>query len=130
MKKAIAVSVVIFIVGMLSVAIVDNLLMLSSDINNHTWLSLVGRWRCFEKGYFEIEFKPDGTFMEYYHGIAKNSGVFRVSGKTILFIYDPSNCDHENEKDCTVHLGFDYSAGALILKTDNSRTVYKRVKDQ
>jgi hypothetical protein len=130
MKKAIAVSVIILIVMMLSVAIVDNMRMLSSDINNHTWLSLVGRWQCFEKGYYEIEFKPDGTFIEYYHGIAKKSGVFRVSGKTIAFFYDPSNCDHENEKDCTVHMEFDYFAGTLILKTNNSRTVYKRVENQ
>ncbi|MGB7539533.1 MAG: hypothetical protein WBM17_13420 [Anaerolineales bacterium] len=130
MKKSIAVSVIIFIVVMLSVGIVDNMLMLSNDINTHTWLSLIGRWQSYEKGFYEIEFKPDGTFIEYYHGIAKNSGVFRVSGKTIVFLYDPSNCDHENEKDCTVDMEFDYSAGTLILKTNNSRTVYKRLKDQ
>jgi hypothetical protein len=115
---------------MLSVAIVDNLLMLSKDVNSHTWLSLVGRWQSFEKGYYEIEFKSDGTFVEYFHGIGKKSGVFRVSGKTIIFIYDPSNCDHENEKDCTDRMEFDISAGNLILRINDREMVYKRVEDQ
>ncbi len=129
MKKAAIVPVIIFVIVMLSVGIVDNILALSNDINNHMWVNLVGRWQSSDRGFYEMEFKPDGTFVEYFHGTAKGAGKFQIAGKSLDMLYDPSYCDHENEMGCIVHMEFEVSPGTLILHKDDGRTVFKKVKE-
>jgi hypothetical protein len=130
MKKVIVLSAAFFIVSILSIGIVDNVLTLTNDINIHGWQSLVGRWQSSEKMYYEIEFRGDGTFVEYYFGIRRSSGILRVSGNTIELFYDGSNCEYENEKDCTVQMEFDLLGDTLFLIKNGRKMSYGRLDDR
>jgi hypothetical protein len=130
MKKVIVLSAAIFIISLLSIGIVDNILTLTNDINIHGWQRLVGRWQNSEKTYYEIEFRADGTFVEYYFGIRRSSGILRVSGNTIEMFYDGSNCEYGNEKDCALQMEFDLLGDTLFLIKNGSKMSYRRLDDR
>jgi hypothetical protein len=126
MKKAILYSLFLTLILILSIGIIDSLLALNEDINNHLWISLIGRWRSYETVFYEMEFQPDGTFYEYYHGVIKNSGVFQTNNNSIMLTFDPSSCDREIFEDCTVTMKYNFDMNTLILISNDNRMSFQR----
>jgi hypothetical protein len=118
---------ILALIIILSFGIVDGLLALSSDINNHLWLNLVGRWESRQTGYYEIEFKQDGTFNEYYYGVKKGFGEFEAYGNSIVLNYDPSICLRGTGNRCTVYMKLYFEIKSLILKDNESKMSFKKV---
>jgi hypothetical protein len=127
MKKGfILFSIIIFIL-ILSVGIVDGLLALSNDINNHLWISLVGRWQSSENAYYEIEFNSDGTFSEYYYGVEKGFGYYQAHGNSIVLNYDESNCKRDTGNSCIVYMKLYYDFKSIILIKNEKRMVFNKI---
>ncbi|MBN2085116.1 MAG: hypothetical protein JW748_07800 [Anaerolineales bacterium] len=129
MKKTPLIAAILLVVGILSVGIVDNLSTLTEDIDNHTWLNLVGRWQSCEKGYYEIAFGADRTFVEYFHGIGKGSGEYQVSGNRLTLKYGEPDCANSGAKDCRTILEFGFDGKTLVLTAGESRMLYKKVEN-
>jgi len=127
MKKVfILFSIIVFII-ILSIGIIEAILTLTNDINSHLWLNLVGRWESRENSYYEIEFNPDGTFTEYYYGMAKSSGDYRASGNSIVLNYDASSCWRDTGNGCTVHMKLYFEIKTIILVNNENGMSFNKV---
>jgi hypothetical protein len=127
MKKVfILFSIAVFFL-ILSIGIVDSVITLTNDVNNHLWLSLVGRWQSSESAYYEIEFNPDGTFNEYYYGVKRGFGNYQAYGRSIVLNYDLSSCRRESGNDCTVHMEFHINMKTITLINNEKRTLFNKV---
>ena len=128
MKKTLLISTCILIFLMLSAGIVESISALTRDINAHAWQTLIGRWQSYERGHYEIEFTPVGTFVEYSHGISRSTGSFHISGNTIELIYDAPHCVSRENSSCKLSMEFEFILDTLILTTQDKRTRFKRVE--
>jgi hypothetical protein len=127
MKKVfILFSIMIFII-ILSVGIVEGLITLTNDVNNHLWINLVGRWESRGNSYHEIEFNPDGTFNEYYYRVKKGSGDFQAAGNSIVLHYDASSCGRDVGNSCTVHMKLYFEIKSIILVNNESGISFEKV---
>jgi hypothetical protein len=129
-KKVFLIFSIIVTILILSVGIVDGLLALTNDINNHIWLSLIGRWESRENNYYEMEFHPDGTFCEYYYGVKKGSGNFHAYGNSIVINYDASSCKHTTENSCTKYMKLYFDIKTIMLVNNESKMFFQKVKGQ
>jgi hypothetical protein len=130
MKKALLMAAILVSVLVLTVGIVDGLSRLTSDIINHSWLNLVGRWQSDENSYFVIEFNPDGTFAEYYYGVRKASGDFKMDGNGIELFYDGTSCRNRAGSGCTVRMEFTFIGDTLILAGEENEKQYHKASDK
>jgi hypothetical protein len=130
MKKVFILFSIMVLIIILSVGIVDGLLKLTNDINNHLWISLVGRWESRENGYYEIEFNSDGTFNEYYYGVKKGSGDYQVYGNSIVLNYDASSCRRETGNSCRVYMKLIFEIKTIILENLESKKYFDKVSGQ
>lgn len=129
MKKGFIVFSIILLILILSAGIIDSLSALTNDIIVHSWLNLVGRWQSFENNNYEIEFHPDGTFSEYYHGVKKGSGDYQVHDNDLVLDYDASSCRRDARTSCSVRMQFKFELETLILINGEGRMSYNRVGD-
>ena len=127
MKKVLILFSIMALIIILSVSIVEALLTLSNDINNHLWLNLVGRWESRENSYYEIEFNPDGTFNEYYYGLKKGAGDYQANGNSIVLYYDASSCRRDTGNSCIVYMKLYFEIKTIILVNNESRMFFNKV---
>jgi hemolysin activation/secretion protein len=127
MKKLFVLSSLMVLIIILSVGIVDSLLTLSDDINNHLWLNLFGRWQSSESAYYEIEFSPDGTFSEYYYGVEKKFGDYQVHGSSIRLNYDLSSCRRDDRNSCTIYMKLYFEFRTIKLINNENMIIFNKV---
>jgi hypothetical protein len=130
MKRTLSIAGIIFLLATLSVGIINSITTLTGDINRHAWASFIGRWQCYEKAYFEIEFNPDQTFTEYYYERNEGTGVVRSDGGDFVMIYDAASCTSGDVKECTININFSLDKSSLVLVIHNSRLTFYRVDEQ
>ena len=128
MKKIIYISIIILVLGIITKGIVDSITTLSRDINNHIWVSFIGRWQCYEKRYYEIEFNIDETFTEYYYGLRKESGYVKIVENQIMLIYNKSSCETKQLTNCTVKIKYAFQTDTLILNIDGKKLSFYRYR--
>ncbi|MGD0173178.1 MAG: hypothetical protein ABSC61_01895 [Anaerolineales bacterium] len=127
MKKVFILFSIMALILILSVGIKDSILTLTNDINNHLWLNLVGRWHSSENAHHEIEFYPDGTFIEKYSGVAKGFGDYQVNDNSIVLIYDLSSCSQETGNSCTVYMKLYYDFTTIKLINNENKMIFNKM---
>ena len=112
----------------ISVSIVISLLlvMITSCIADSSWLDLVGHWQDSQTPEFEIEFKQNGSFSEYFMGNKISDGTFTANGNIINFHYN-DKCGGENQVSCNVRLGFNVAGNTLVITDSQGDIYFKRV---
>ncbi len=128
MKKLFLFSASILLLLMISAGIVESISVLAHDINTHAWQTLIGRWQRYEQGQYEIEFTGAGTFVEYFQGVGRSTGSFRISGNTIELFYDEPYCAAREKNSCKKEMEFEFLLDTLILTTQGERSRFKRVR--
>ena len=111
----------------LSVGIRDSVLTLTNDINSHLWVNLVGRWQSSENAHHEIEFYPDGTFIENYSGVTKGFGDYQVHDNSIVLKYDLSSCSHDDGNNCTVYMKLYFDITTIKLLNNENKMIFNKV---
>lgn len=127
MKKVIIFFLILALILILSAGIRDSIGTLTNDINNHLWLNLVGRWYSSENAHHEIEFFPDGTFMEKYSGVAKGFGDYQVNDNSIVLIYDLLSCSQETGSGCTVYMKLYYDFTTIKLINNGNKMIFNKL---
>ena len=130
MKRIFYLSLVIIIILIFSTGIINGLTDLQSEIDNHLSVKIIGRWQSYEMAFYNIEFKPDSTFNEYYYDGIKRSGVFQVHDNSIELTYDETSCQGDIEIDCTVTKKYKFELNTLVLITNESKMTFDMVNDQ
>jgi hypothetical protein len=128
MKKIFIIFSIFTLILILSAGIEESVLTLTNDINSHLWLNLVGRWQSSESAYFEIDFSPDGTFSEYYHGVEKRFGDYQIHGSSIRLNYDLSNCRYDTGNSCTIYMKIYFEFKTIKLQNNDNRMVFNKVR--
>jgi hypothetical protein len=128
MKKVFLFSASIIVLLMISAGIVESISVLMHDINAHAWQTLIGRWQSYEQAFYEIEFTPVGTFVEYSYGISRSTGTLQLSGNTIILIYDAPYCTSREKNSCKRNMEFEFYLDTLILINQGKRIRFKRVE--
>jgi hypothetical protein len=128
MKKVLVFFSIFISIIILSGSILDSLSLLSSDINNHLWISVVGQWESRENPHYNIKFGADGTFTEYYYGVIKGYGGYDANGNKIILYYDESTCRQDPENMCAVNMRLLFTGNTIILENiKNKMSFNKRI---
>jgi hypothetical protein len=126
MKTVLIIFSIMFIIMILSIGIADGSSALSNDINNHKWLNLVGRWENRESSFYEIEFRADKVFAEYYYGMKRGFGDFQPSESSVILNYDAASCKRDIGNNCSVTMKFNFENKSLILITNESKMSFNK----
>ena len=127
MKKVFILFSIIALVLILSGGIVDSLLALNNDINNHLWIGLVGRWQSSENASHEIEFSQDGTFSEYYYGVKRDFGEYQEYNNSIVLNYDIYSCERNTGNTCTVNMKLYFDFTTMRLTNNEDKKYFTKV---
>jgi hypothetical protein len=129
MKRTVYFLLLLVVIGVIAAGIVDSMRMFSADIDNHLWTGFIDRWQCREKGYYEIEFFTDETFVEYYFGRKKGSGAVERMDDEIILRYDRESCRWKGLSNCEVYLEYFFPLDELVLIIDGERMTFSRRKE-
>jgi hypothetical protein len=129
MRKGFFLLIVIAALLVLSISIVNSSLTFTDYIINSSWLDVVGRWRHTQDLNYEIEFRQDGTFSEYYEGVEVEFGEYQPDGNYLILNYDPSRCGLANGTICEKRMRFEVGKATLVLKEGNRRMVFSRISE-
>jgi hypothetical protein len=130
MKRTLILFSVMALILFLSVGIIDSISTLTKDMNGHLWLNLVGRWESSENAHHEIEFYPDGTFIENYSGMTKGFGDYQVYENSIVLKYDLSSCQYDIEISCTVNMKLYFDFTTIKLINNENKMIFNKASGQ
>lgn len=88
---------------------------------------IIGRWEDTEAEDMHLEFRSDGSFVEYFFGERVGSGEYEASGGVLTLHYS-RNCGGPGEVACNVRLRFTTSDDTLIITDAQGDLIFRRVR--
>ena len=96
-------------------------------VSTGNWLKLVGQWQDAENPDFIVEFRSNGTFVEYLFGEQVGFGDFVPDGPLFIRLDYRSTCGGPNQISCTVTLRYDVTGSLLTITDSQGDLAFRKV---